>query len=222
MAERRDFLLCRRCGVLRPLAPSAPWPATEEDRSELVAFRASHEAHGLETAQRLEALARTDRPAWDPLATRWFEVGAGGEILTVCSSRAAMDEPREYELAAAGAPRTSSRVDVDEALLRRALDRHFYPHVIRPAQLDAFIGAVRELLEPLDPAAIDIAFDDPALPDAGLGAFPEALADQLAARCAEFFDAVGLERARSFIRDHRAEDGALAVRVHRVLVTRAA
>jgi hypothetical protein len=222
MPERRDYLLCRRCGVLIPLAPSAPWPTTDEDVTELAAFRAAHEGHAIEAVQRRDELARTDRPAWDPLATRWFEVAVGGELLTVRSTRDSVDEPRQYQLASAGGPAPSSWVDVDEALLRRALDRHFYPHVIRPGQLDAFVSTVRDLVAPLDPAAIDIAFDDPTLPDAGIGAFPAALAEQLVARCADLFDPIGLERARSFIRDHRTEDGALAVRVHRVLVTRAA
>ncbi|MBX3024446.1 hypothetical protein KF840_06000 [bacterium] len=223
MSERRDaFLLCRHCGLLTPLAPSAPWASTDDDASELAAFRAAHAAHGVEAALRCDELARTDRPAWDPLATRWFTVAVGAELLTVRSSRRALDDPRQYEIAAAGSPPTSSWVDVDEALLRRALDRHFYPHVIHPMEVDAFVGTVRELLAPLDPAEIDIAFDDPTLPDAGIGPFPAALVERLVERCATLFDAVALERAHSFIRDHRAEDGALAVRVHRALVTRAA
>ena len=219
---RGAFLLCRRCHVLTQLAPSAPWAPSDDDLAELSAFRAEHEAHGLEAAYRVNELARTDRPAWDPMATRWFAVDAGGDLLLVRSERAAFDEPRLYLLAEDGGPATSSRVDVDEPLLRRALDRHFYPHVIRPAQLDAFIITVRDLLAPVDPAQIDIAFDDPTLPDAGIGAFPVTLAEHLAERCATLFDPIALERARSFIRDHRAEDGALAVRVHRTLVVRAA
>jgi len=220
---RRDtYLLCRRCGVLAPLAPSAPWPATDDDFAELGAFRAAHNAHTIEIANRVDEPARTDRPAWDPLASRWFQVLVDGELLMVHSGRASIDEPRCYALAAGDVPSTASRVDVDEPLLRRALDRHFYPHVIRPAQLDAFVTTVRDLLAPVDPTEIDIAFDDPSLPDAGIGAFPAPLADHLVERCANLFDPIGLERARSFIRDHRAEDGALAVRVHRVLITRAA
>jgi len=220
---RRDaFLLCRRCGALTPLAPNAPWPATEDDMADLAAFRAEHEAHGIEIADRLDEPARTDRPAWDPMAMRWFQVAVDREVLVVVSQRSSIEEPRQYHLTSGELPPTASRVDVDEPLLRRALDRHFYPHVIRPAQLEAFVTTVRDLLAPVDPAEIDIAFDDPALPDAGIGPFPAGLAEHLVERCASLFDPVGLERARSFIRDHRAEDGALAVRVHRVLVTRAA
>jgi hypothetical protein len=219
---RGAFLLCRRCRVLTPLAPGAPWAPSDDDLAELSAFRAAHEPHRLEAAYRVDELARTDRPAWDPMATRWFDVAAGGDLLTVRSQRAALDDPRLYVLADDGGPATSSRIDVDEALLRRALDRHFYPHVIRPAQLEAFICTVRDLLAPVDPAQIDVAFDDPSLPDASIGPFPAALAEHLVERCATLFDPVGLERARSFIRDHRAEDGALAVRVHRTLIVRAA
>ena len=221
--SRRDsFLLCRTCGVLMPLMPSAPWPASDDDALEIAAFRAEHDGHGLATAARLDEPARTDRPAWDPLATRWFQVAVDGQELVVLSHRSSVDDPRQYHLAGSEMPSTASRVDVDESLLRRALDRHFYPHVIRQAQLDAFVTTVRDLLAPVDPAEIDIAFDDPSLPDAGIGPFPAGLAEDLVARCASLFDPIGLERARSFIRDHRAEDGALAVRVHRILITRAA
>ena len=220
---RRDaFLLCRRCGALMPLSPSAPWPASDDDAAELASFRAAHDVHDVEMAERIDEPARTDRPAWDPLATRWFQVAAGRDLLVVRSSRVSIDEPRQYHLASGGLPPTASWIDVDEPLLRRALDRHFYPHVIRPAQLDAFVTTVRDLLAPVDPSEIDIAFDDPTLPDAGIGPFPAGLAEHLVERCTTLFDPVGLERARSFIRDHRAEDGALAVRVHRVLITRAA
>jgi hypothetical protein len=220
--RRETYLLCRRCGALTPLTPSAPWPASDDDLADLAAFRAEHQAHAVELATRIDEPARTDRPAWDPLATRWFNVVVDREELVVYSSRSSIDEPRGYTLAEGDAPSTTSRIDVDEPLLRRALDRHFYPHVIRPAQLDAFVTTVRDLLAPVDPAEIDIAFDDPSLPDAGIGPFPEGLAEHLVERCANLFDPVGLERARSFIRDHRAEDGALAVRVHRILAIRAA
>lgn len=221
--RREAFLLCRACAVLLPLAPGAPWRDTDEEgAAELAAFQEAHAAHGLVSAERIDEPARVDRPAWDPLATRWFQVAVGDELLVVRSGRTSAEEPRHYELTRGELPPISTWVDVDEPLLRRALDRHFYPHVIRPAELEAFVSTVRELLAPVDPAEIDIAFDDPSLPDAGIGPFPPMLAEHLIARCASFFDPVGLECARSFVRDHRAEDGALAVRVHRVLVTRAA
>jgi hypothetical protein len=221
--HRESFLLCRPCAALLPLAPLGPWHDTDaEAAAELAAFQAVHAAHGIETAERVDEPARIDRPAWDPLATRWFQVATDGDVLVVRSSRTSAEAPRRYELTPDALPPIRSRVDVDEPLLRRALDRHFFPHVIRPAELEAFVSTVRELLAPVDPAEIDTAFDDPSLPDAAIGPFPPGLAEHLIERCATFLDPVGLERARSFVRDHRAEDGALAVRVHRILVTRAA
>lgn len=221
---RRDaFLLCRACAAVLPLAALAAWPdADEEAAAELAAFQAAHAAHGLEVAERLDEPSRIDRPPWDPLATRWYRVRVAGDVLVVRSGRSHADEPRRYDVVPGDLPPVSTWIDVDEPLLRRALDRHFYPQVIRPAQLDAFVSTVRELLAPVDPADIDIAFDDPTLPDAAIGPFPPGLAEHLIERCANLFDPAALERARSFVRDHRAEDGALAVRVHRTLVTRAA
>ena len=111
--------------------------------------------------------------------------------------------------------------DIDEPAYAGSIGCHFGSFDPRDFA-DTFVVPISHLLAPVDPADIDIAFDDPTLPDAGIGPFPAGLAEHLVERCTSLFDPVGLERARSFIRDHRAEDGALAVRVHRVLITRAA
>ncbi len=221
---RRDqFLLCRACGRLTPLSLPGFDPAHDEDAAELAAFRAAHEAHGIILAERSGDRAAVDRPVWDPMATRWFTVAtAGSELLAVRSWRPHAEGPRHYELVQGGPPPLTVWVDVDEPLLRRALDRHFYPHVISDAQLDAMIAAVRTILAPLDPEAVDIAFDDAALPDTGIGALPEPCAARLLDVCRTLFDPVSFERADSFVREHAGPDGALAVRVHRALTSRAA
>lgn len=221
---RRDrFLLCRRCGLLTPLAVPGFDPEHDaDDAAELTAFRAAHEAHGIEAAERTGERAAVDRPVWDPMATRWFAVNAGGEVLAVRSWRPELDAARRYELALGGPPPLTVWVDVDEPLLRRALDRHFYPHVIRDAQLDAFVAAVRELVATLDPDAVEIAFDDAALPDTGIGSLPAPVCERLLALCTTLFDSASLERADSFVRAHSGPDGALAVRVHRALASHAA
>lgn len=224
LLTRRDrFLLCRRCGLLMPLALPGFTPALDrDDAAELAAFQAAHEAHGIEIAERTAERATADRPLWDPMVTRWFTVAAGSDTLTVRSWRADADLPRRYELATAGPPALNVWVDVDEPLLRRALDRHFFPHVLREVQRDAVVAAVRALVTPLDPDEVDIAFDDTALPDTGIGPFPPACAARLLAVCREVFDPVSFERADSFIRAHSGPDGALAVRVHRAPTPRAA
>lgn len=217
------FLLCRACGAAIALLDLGRWPDEEDDTAaETAAFRAAHAAHGVELATRLDDRALVDAPVWDPMATRWFHVAAGSDRLTVRSWRTGIDEPRRYELTGAGPPPATTHVEVDEALLRRALDRHFYPHVIRAAQVDTFVAAVRELLAPLEPESVAIAFDDPRLPDAGIGPLPAPLVAALLLRCERQFEGFELERARSFVRDHAREDGALAVRVRREVATRAA
>ncbi len=217
------FLLCHRCGILQPLRTPGPWPEPDpEAAGDLAAFRGAHEAHGLAEAIRLNERGFTDRPPAEPMATRWFRVAAGDDVLAVRSWRTSIDEPRLYAVDAAGLPDVAECVDVDEALLRRALDRHFYPHVIRSGQLDAFCQAVRGLLEPLDPHAVETSFDDPTLPDAAIGPFPAGLRGALLERCTPLFAPAELDRLRGFVADHGREDGALAVRVRRVLISRAA
>lgn len=218
------FLLCSHCGVLQPLRTPGPWPEPDpEAAADLDRFRGAHEAHGVCAARRLDERGLTDLAPWEPMATRWFRVSTeSGEILAVRSWRTAVEEPRLYAVDTAGLPDVAAFVDVDEALLRRALDRHFYPHVIRGAQIDAVCAAVRELLAPLDPELVETSFDDATLPDAAIGPFPAGLRDALLQRCAPLFDAAELTRLHGFVADHEREDGALAVRVRRVLVPRAA
>src|SRR5262249_9361925 len=128
---------------------------------------------------------------------------------------------RRHEVTSAPPPNTGC-IEVDEPLLRRAFDRHFFPHAVRPAKLERFVHAVHELVADLDPGEVETTFDDVALPNTSIGPFPPQLGDSLRSRCAPSFAAWELERVRSFIADHRLEDGALAVRVRRVLQRSAA
>jgi hypothetical protein len=214
-----SFLLCRQCGVLEPV-PVQPG-ADEEEVHEFAAFRAAHEAHVLEDAQRLPDSTLFDGPTWDPMSTRWFRVAAGADELLVRSWRTAIDEPRRHELTST-LPLAAGCIEVDEPLLRRAFDRHFFPHAVRPTKLDRFVHTVHELIADLDPGEVETTFDDVALPNASIGPFPAELCDMLLSRCVPIFDAWELDRVRTFIADHRLEDGALAVRVRRMLERSAA
>ena len=210
----QSLLLCRYCGVLHPLPGRSD--ADADLVNDLLTFRAVHESHGLLAAERLPDSALFDGPTWDPMSARWFRVAAAGEVLLVRSWRTSIDEPLRLTVTAAPPPATEC-IDVDEGLLRRALDRHFYPQIIRPVQVERFVDAVRTVIAALDPREVDTSFDDASLPNASLGPFPTALCEPLLARCAPFLDAWELERVRTFIAEHRLEDGALAVRVRRVL-----
>jgi len=211
------FLLCRRCGVLHPLLPTL----ADEDAADLAGFRADHEAHALEQARRVPDSALFDGPAWDPMSARWMKVTAGADIIVVRSWRRSVDEPRRHEVSPR-VPTTTDCVDVDERLLRDALDHHLYPQSLRPAKTERFVAAVRELLADLDPAEVEPSFDDVTVANASLGDLPEATCQALLKRCAGIFDDWELERLRSFIAEHRFADGALAVRVRRILSRTAA
>jgi hypothetical protein len=212
------FLLCRRCGVLHALFDHAQ---DESGPDDLAAFRAEHEAHGLDYARRVPDSALFEGPLADPMSTRWIRVVAGTDELVVRSSRRTIDEPRRHELRTA-APAITASVDVDVAMLRTALERHFSPHVLRPATEDAFVHAVGTLLADLDPATVETTFDDPTLPNGSIGPLPDDVADALLARSAALFDAWELERIHAFVAAHRREDGALAVRVIRTISRSAA
>ena len=208
------YLLCRRCGVLHPVPMDGS--VDDEAMQDLAAFRAEHATHILEDAQRVPDSSLYAGPAWDPMTVQWFRVATGTETLVVCSKRTSIDEPRRHELTAA-LPRAVGRIDVDEALLRRAFVRHFCPSDGHSPQLERFVEAVHGLISDLDPNEVETTYDDAALPNASLGPFPAERCDALFRRCAPAFDAAERERLRSFIADQRLEYNALAVRVRRTV-----
>lgn len=221
---RDRYLFCRCCAVLTPTGAPGGWrPVAEAGDDEVVAgFRAAHAGHEVLEAERLDERPCTDRPPAEPMATRWFRVCAAGTVYAVRSWRPALDEPRRYVLEPAGLPDLAVCVDVDEPLLRRALDRHFFPQVLRAAQIEGVLDAVRALLAPLDPDRVETSFDDATRPDTAVGPLPAALHAPLVTRCAPLFDAGERERLLAFIRAHAGADGALALRVQRTLAIRAA
>ncbi len=208
-----ELLLCRRCGVLYPLPTRTPDDDALED---LASFRADHDPHGLVSAERVAEPALFDGVTADPMSARWFQVAIGNEVLLVHSWRASIDEPRRFELSA-GLPATTDSTGVDEPLLRRALDRHFYPQAIRAAKVDRILAIVRSVVGRLDARDVEIAFDDPAYPNAAIGPLPDGLDQDVLGGCAAFLDAWELDRLRAFVAEHRGADGALAVRVRRLL-----
>jgi hypothetical protein len=210
----QSFLLCRLCGVLHPVP--TPIDADAETVEELAEFRAAHEVHVLEDAQRLPDSPLFDGLTWDPMSTRWLRVAAGADVLLVRSWRTSIDEPRHHEVTTAPPP-AADCIEVDEPLLRRAVDRYFYPQTVRPAKLEHFVHSVRELIADLEPDEVETSFDDATLPNTRIGPFPAQLCDTLIDRCAPIFDDGKMERMRAFVADQCLEDGALALHVRRIV-----
>jgi hypothetical protein len=207
------LLLCRRCSVLHPLPTRA---ADDDALDDLASFRAAHEAHGLVGTERVAEPALFDGATADPMSARWFRVAIGNEVLLVHSWRTSVDEPRRFELST-GSPATMDCIEVDEPLLRRALDRHFYPQAIRAAKVERIVAVLRSVVGRLDAHDIEIAFDDPAFPNAVIGPLPDGLDQEVVGGCAAFLDAWELDRLRTFVAEHRGADGALGIRVRRLL-----
>lgn len=211
------MLLCRDCGVLHPLPPAHHNPA-EEELEDLESFRSDHRDHTLERAQRLPDPALHDRPPWDPMARVWFRVAVGEHAIFVCSSRTSIHEPRHHEVCPAP-PAFSLRTEVDESLLRRALEQHFFPNPVPHEQLNAFVAAARRLFAAADAQSIETSYDDPQLPNAEIGPCPADLRHQLRdAALAVFEDEWERQHALAFIDANGDEYGAFAVRVLREIV----
>ncbi len=214
-----QYLLCRSCGVLLPMDTDSSVQAAslrdeeaqgDEDSDE---FMAAHQQHGLERVARLTTTAVYDRAVWDPMGTMWFEVASGMQTFVVRASRASIDSPRRYDVVPGSIQSGRSAVEIDEPYLRSALDRHFFPHLLRPTRIDHFVSMLRSLLHEVSAEDIETSFDDADDPAVGIAPFPDDLCRQVLARCTEVFDEWEAERVVSFVDINRFEDGALALRV---------
>lgn len=215
-----NFLLCRHCGTLFPLDfafDEAVEPGEPSWELELRSFRQHHEGHPIVNASRVPDSVIHDRPAWDPMATAWFRVAIGNEELLVRSWRTSIEEPRRHDISTAPAPALDCSVEIDERLLRRALDEHFSPAEMRKLKLDRFVGSVQELLRRIDAAAVETSFDDVEVANAEIAPFPSPLCEALLSACQRIFNGGELAQAAAFIEENRFEDGALALRVRRDL-----
>jgi hypothetical protein len=213
------FLLCRSCAVLHPLDSTDDGGDAENrdaDARELRIFEAEHAGHVLEEALRTSPSSTLDHPAWDPMATLWFFVRSGSDEILVRAGRESIEDPRSY-CVEPEPPHAEEVVEIDAALVRRALDRHFFPHAIPARKLDRFVDLLRDLVGGINAAAVEISFDDPSFADAGIAPVPDPLCRILLEHSASIFDPWELERLAEFIAAHRREDGALALRVHRGL-----
>ncbi len=214
------YLLCRRCRLLHPLERddvASSDPDQMAVQFDLDLFRVEHAAHDIEVATRRTISSVGDRPAWDPMAMTWFQVATGHDELLVRAWRPSIELPRRFEVEVTAPPDVRSLVEIDTPLLFRALDRHFFPHALRPRKVEAFAALVHDLIGRLDPEAVETSFDDAAYPNAAIAPFPAHLCETLLVQCTTIFDASELERVAHFIEANRREDGCLALRVHRRL-----
>lgn len=213
-----SFLICRSCGVLSPLdGTDAALPADEAAERQLDSrrFRERHGAHGIEPAARRATPVVYDGPMWDPMVSQWFEVAAGNDVLVVHSSRSSIDEPRHCQLVPGSIAVNGPTLEIDEAYLRLALDRYFYPQVLATGKIDRFIVLVRSLIRTLPTDGVVTTFDDASDPDVGVAPCPIELAERVCRTASCVFDAWEMERLAAFVKANCREDGALALRVRR-------
>lgn len=213
-ASNQAMLLCHDCGVLHPL-PTAQQNVAAEDEDDLAVFRSEHREHNLERAFRLPDPILHDRPAWDPMARSWFRVAVGEHSMFVCSSRTSIDEPRHHVLCTAP-PAFSLRAEVDEAVLRRSLDRHFFPNRLSVERLNAFVAAARKAYTAVEASCVETSFDDTASANAEIGPCPHEVQRQLREAAERVFpDDWERGQVLDFIGANTDEYGALAIRILR-------
>jgi hypothetical protein len=217
-----DFIACRSCGLLSPADVCPDELDADSATSEREIFCREHAAHGVEVAIRCSTPAVYDGPIWDPMVTAWFEVRIGRDTCLVRSWRSSIEEPRRRELCRGVIERGRPRIEIDEDYLLLALDRWFFPHVLAPRRCAQFAETLRALVAGLDPDDLETSFDDADDPEIGIAPFPPSLIAALVEQTRLLFDPVEQDRLARFIETHRAEDGALALRVRRPLLVRAA
>lgn len=212
------FLACRRCGELTPLTLPECCDDTANVQAmiqEWATFFATHAAHLLiEVRRPLDAPVRGG-PIWDPMAVLEFEVHGGGETFLATTSRESIDAPRRYALALGELRIEPATVELDEADVRRALDRELEAESARDVKIQALLDAVHASLDEIDEEAVEIAFDDVDDPDVGIAALPAPAVRRILDAVPAIFDASACPRVERFVLENRGEDGLLALRIRR-------
>lgn len=206
------YLACQTCRHLHPLAAVVA-DGDEDAGAALQAFQAEHDGHPLTVVWRESAALQATGPVWDPMSVMTFPVTDGHASYLVTVERPSIDEPRLYRLIPGELAAMPATVSIEQAHLRRGLDRELYPHAIRPSKLDSFLGAVRAVLARIDADALDTAFDDADDPAVSIARLPDTHYAELIESCTRIFDASELPRVNGFLAANRFEDGLLALRV---------
>jgi hypothetical protein len=216
---REAFLLCRDCRVLHPVfVPHQNGSRGVVDEETAIAygqFVAEHRLHTLERVERCSLREYHDGRVFDPMRTSLIEVSNGKGPLTICRSRDDVELPRVWEVADQHIEERPSSLSIEEPVIRRALDRHFYPYVLRPSKIDDFVRAVYEVLATIVAEDVETAFNDGEDPAVSIARLPDDSCLALLTRCGYIFDAWELVQIASFVGANRDEYGALALRVRR-------
>lgn len=215
-AHGERFIACRTCRRLARQLPEL------EDFDDGDSFTTVHAGHCLEPLVRRGDAFISDRPIWDPMATTYFEVTNGEEVLVVCSTRPSIEAPLERILLPGRLRLDAVRVDFETDLIRRALDAHFFPHALRPAKIERFLAGLDELRHAVDPDRLEIVFDSADEPHVQYARLPDHLLSQLVGRATEIFDPWECERLRSFFDTACGDDGLFCLRLTREFVVEAA
>lgn len=211
------FLACHDCGVLHPAGPTDPIrPGDAMDVDEdFASFAADHASHHTARLVRQGETTAADRPLWDPMQTLAFQATDGEQHYIVIGRRESIDEPRTYRFTPGELEARNTEVLLDDRDLRRALDRQFFPHALRPTKVDRFMSVVHDIVRHIPPDDLEIAFDDADDPAVSIARMPTDSYQELLIRCTEIFDSWEWPRVSRFLRDNRGEDGLLALRVRR-------
>ena len=216
--DKQNFLGCHDCGVLQPLISDwRGWPAEAiaDASNAFDAFVATHRSHCTARLHRHRSDAHSDRPLADPMATIAFEVTDGEHVYLVRSTRQSIEEARAYRFAPGTLTVQNTEAGIDADDFRRGLDLAFHPHALRPSKVDRFLAVLHEIVSKIQAAELEIAFDVADEPALGIARMPEAVYQELLARCAEIFDPWECSRVREFLAENRDADGLLALRVSR-------
>ncbi len=208
------FLACRTCLAAEQIYPEPPSEPGEPSPSLLLLT--AHAGHALEIFTRLGEAYLSDRPLWDPLGTRYVEVTDGHQVCVIRSARESIEEPLVRTLIHGRLRPGQAVVEAEDALLRRAVDAHFFPHALRPSKVERLLEELTALLRDLDPESLCVVFDATDDPQVSIARMPQEIYAALRQRCGEIFDAEEAERILGFLEQNRGDDGLLTLRVRRV------
>ena len=219
----RHFLHCRDCDeVFRP-SPDDRAPSftvttagvVAEQRDDCMAFLVRHARHALRTLRPTGVVHADGGLLADPMTVTYWEVVDGDEVKLVCGWRQRLDDPRGYRVVTGRLVAEPATIAIPEDEIRAELDRALYPGVAAPRRLEAFVERFRNVVDALDPAALEIIYDVPNDPTLAVAKLPQPALTELLAGLDRIFDAPDAQRIASHLRDGAADHDSFSVLVRR-------
>jgi hypothetical protein len=218
-APRGTWLFCRDCLIAHRASDADRAPMFGQDGSaqpvdDLQTFLRTHEEHAIGALTRTSDRESRSHPRWDPMIRVTVEATDGESSFVIVSGRNDVGSPRRFVVRPGRLVPIEEIAELDETLLRDAVDDALFPYAAPASLLDGFVDRVRTLIDrtPLDDfMLVDEDRVDPTVELAGL---PTSIVEPLRATLVHIFPKMEAARIVTLL-ERELRDEIPVVRVRR-------